>query len=82
MMDAKWWQKLILPLARWAKNVCGGFLFTSKAIYLKNHIAPVHILAALLKQKQYIHTHTQKKQVNVQWHTQDIVIYAPKLVTF
>ena len=20
--DAKWWQKLILPLARWAKNTC------------------------------------------------------------
>ena len=28
LMDAKWWQKLILPLARWAKNIIQYLLYT------------------------------------------------------
>ena len=28
LTDAKWWQKLILPLARWAKNIIQYLLYT------------------------------------------------------
>jgi hypothetical protein len=63
-MDAKWWQKLILPLARWAKN---GWKVAS--VWTYGMLDRKQVLTILCKQTKIIHkrlkcsTTTSKKML-------------------
>jgi hypothetical protein len=50
--DDKWWQKLTLPLARWAKNVLGLFNFTN-----------IHQLTLFVSHIQGFHSWTNESVV-------------------